>query len=145
MVFPLPNLLGLHLGAHFCGYRRNAFAKECVAFAGASVRQGMVQASPGDGLSRADLHACDLRHGILGLGTSGHLRPTSARAAAITMTGQALALSFGIARLVLQQANVVRLDPLTVAKANSTPPRCRAAPKRKPPTHSLDGGPPESA
>jgi hypothetical protein len=62
--------------------------------------------------------------------------PLPLGAAAITMTGQALALSFGIARLVLLQANAVRLDPLTVENANSTPPPRRAATKRKPASHS---------
>lgn len=47
--------------------------------------------------------------------------PLPLGAAALSMTGQALAISYGIIRLVLQQANVVRLAPLTVAAVPAGP------------------------
>jgi hypothetical protein len=52
-------------------------------------------------------------------------------AAAIAMTSQTLALGFGIARMVLQQPNAARLDPLTSVRVKARPSFKRAVVKPK--------------
>lgn len=47
--------------------------------------------------------------------------PLPIGAAAVSIISQAFAVSYGIIRLVLQQANVTRLDPLTIATLPSLP------------------------
>ena len=49
--------------------------------------------------------------------------PLPIGAAALAMASQALVISYGIVRLVLQQADVVRIEPVTNGATDATPPR----------------------
>jgi len=51
--------------------------------------------------------------------------PLPIGAAALSMTSQALVISYGIVRLVLSQANVDRLEPVTISTPSGERPRLR--------------------